>query len=153
MNIGDAAARTGLPPKTIRYYEDIGLVRPHRSANGYRDFEDADLHKLAFLARARSLAFTIEDCRALLALYEDRRRTSADVKRVAEEHLARIDRKLAELESLRQALGRLVERCHGDERPDCPIIDDLAGGDPAAKKPPAAPPARDPFPTGPEPGT
>ena len=153
MNIGDAAARTGLPPKTIRYYEDVGLVRPPRSPNGYRDFAPADLHKLAFLARARSLGFTIEDCRALLALYEDRRRTSADVKRVAEEHLATIDRKLAELESMRQALGRLVERCRGDERPDCPIIDDLAGGDPAAKKPAAGPPARAPFPAGPEPGT
>ena len=130
MNIGNAAVRSGLPPKTIRYYEDIGLVRPRRSANGYRDFGDADLHKLVFLARARSLGFSIEDCRALLALYEDRRRTSADVKRVAEEHLARIDRKLAELDSMRQALGQLVERCHGDDRPECPIIDDLAGGGP-----------------------
>ena len=137
MNIAGAAARTGLPPKTIRYYEDIGLVRPRRSANGYRDFGGPDLHKLAFLARARSLGFTIEDCRALLALYEDRQRTSADVKRVAEEHLARIDRKLAELESMRQALGRLVERCQGDDRPECPIIDDLAGGSPAAERPAA----------------
>lgn len=134
MNIGNAAARSGLPPKTIRYYEDIGLVRPRRNANGYRDFADTDLHKLAFLARARSLGFTIEDCRALLALYEDRKRTSADVKRVAEEHLARIDRKLAELESMRHVLGRLVERCHGDDRPECPIIDDLAGGGPGTKK-------------------
>ena len=130
MNIGNAARRSGLPAKTIRYYEDIGLVRPHRSANGYRDFGEADLHKLVFLARARSLGFTIEDCRALLALYEDRRRTSADVKHVAEEHLARLDRKLAELESMRQVLGQLVERCHGDDRPECPIIDDLAGGGP-----------------------
>ena len=130
MNIGNAAERSGLPAKTIRYYEDIGLVRPRRSENGYRDFGDADLHKLVFLARARSLGFTIEDCRALLALYEDRQRTSADVKRVAEEHLARIDRKLAELESMRHVLGQLVERCHGDDRPECPIIDDLAGGGP-----------------------
>ena len=130
MNIGDAAVLCGLPAKTIRYYEEIGLVRPLRSANGYRDFVDTDVHKLAFLARARSLGFTIEDCRALLALYEDRRRTSADVKRVAEEHLARIERKLAELGSMREILGRLIERCHGDERPECPIIDDLAGGSP-----------------------
>ncbi len=138
MNIARAAACTGLPPKTIRYYEGIGLIRPRRSANGYRDFGRADLHKLAFLARARSLGFTIEDCRALLALYEDRHRTSADVKRVAEEHLARVDRKLAELESMRQTLGRLVERCRGDERPECPIIDGLAGGPPAAAREPAA---------------
>lgn len=128
MNIGNAAERSGLPAKTIRYYEEIGLVRPHRSSSGYRDFGEADLHKLVFLARARSLGFTIEDCRALLALYEDRRRSSADVKRVAEEHLARIDRKLTELESMREVLGRLVELCHGDDRPECPIIDDLAGG-------------------------
>ena len=127
MNIGDAAKLSGLPAKTIRYYEEIGLVRPRRGENGYREFMGADLHKLAFLARARSLGFTIADCHALLALYEDRRRTSAEVKRVAEEHLARIDRKVAELESMRQVLGRLVERCHGDERPECPIIDDLAG--------------------------
>ena len=134
MNIGYAAERTGLPPKTIRYYEEIGLVRPLRNVNGYRDFGDTDLHKLAFLARARSLGFTIEDCRALLALYEDRQRSSADVKQVAEDHLARIDRKLAELESMRRVLGRLVERCHGDERPECPIIDDLASGSPTPKK-------------------
>ena len=134
MNIGDAARRTGLAAKTIRYYEDIGLVRPLRRTNGYRDFADADLHKLAFLARARSLGFSIEDCRALLALYEDRERSSADVKRVAEEHLARIDTKLTELESMRRLLGSLVKRCHGDERPECPIIDDLAGGTPTPKR-------------------
>ena len=137
MNIGHAAAVSGLPAKTIRYYDEIGLIRPRRDANGYRDFEETDLHKLAFLARARSLGFTIEDCRALLALYEDRKRTSADVKRVAEEHLARIDRKLAELGSMREVLGRLVQRCHGDDRPDCPIIDDLAGVSPARQRPPA----------------
>ena len=134
MNIAEAAQRSGLPAKTIRYYEDIGLVRPCRRTNGYRDFGDADLDKLVFLARARSLGFTIEDCRALLALYEDRRRTSADVKRVAEEHLARIDHKLAELENMRAELGRLVERCHGDERPECPIIDRLADGRPNGGK-------------------
>ena len=127
MNIGDVSSQSGLPAKTIRYYEEIGLVRPHRGANGYRDFAQADVHKLAFLARARSLGFTIEDCRALLALYEDRQRASADVKRVAEEHLARIERKVAALEGMRAALGHLVERCHGDERPECPILDDLAG--------------------------
>ena len=127
MNIGDVSRQSGLPVKTIRYYEEIGLVRPHRGTNGYRDFAQADVHKLAFLARARSLGFTIEDCRALLALYEDRQRASADVKRVAEEHLARIERKVAALEGMRAALGHLVERCHGDERPECPILDDLAG--------------------------
>ena len=127
MHIGDVAKHSGLPAKTIRYYEDIGLIHPLRGANGYRDFSRSDLHKLAFLARARSLGFTIEDCRALLALYEDRHRASADVKRVAEEHLARIERKLAALQGMRSALAHLVERCQGDERPECSILDDLAG--------------------------
>ena len=132
MHIGDVSRHSELPIKTIRYYEEIGLIRPHRSANGYRDFSESDVHKLAFLARARSLGFTIEDCRALLALYDDRHRASADVKRVAEEHLARIERKLGELEGMRAVLAHLVERCQGDERPECPILDDLAGA-PAAR--------------------
>ena len=127
MNIRDAAAMSGLPAKTIRYSEDIGLVRPAREANGYRDFSEADAHKLAFLARARSLGFSIEDCRALMALYEDRARASSDVKRVAEAHLAEIDRKVRELEEMRATLSTLVTRCHGDARPDCPILEDLAG--------------------------
>jgi Cu(I)-responsive transcriptional regulator len=127
MNIGDVAERCGLPPKTIRYYEDIGLIRPDRSANGYRSFREAHIHKLAFLGRARSLGFTIEECRALLALYEDPGRASADVKQVAREHLAQIDRKIAELGSMRTTLSRLVDHCHGDDRPDCPILDELAG--------------------------
>ena len=127
MHIGDVSKRSDLPVKTIRYYEDIGLIRPFRGPNGYRDFSESDVHKLAFLARARSLGFTIADCRALLALYEDRQRASADVKRVAEEHLARIERKLAELDGMRSVLVHLVERCQGDERPECPILDDLAG--------------------------
>ena len=90
------------------------------------------MHKLAFLGRARSLGFSIEECRALLALYEDEGRASSDVKQLAEGHLAQIDRKLAELQAMRATLAQLVHRCHGDERPDCPILDDLAGEDGAA---------------------
>ncbi|GAB5470535.1 MAG: Cu(I)-responsive transcriptional regulator [Rhodospirillales bacterium] len=127
MNIGEVAARSGLPIKTIRYYESIGLLRAARGANGYRDFAERDLHTLTFLARARSLGFTIEDCRALLRLYADRDRASADVKRLAGEHLRQIDRKLVELKTLRATLSQLVEKCHGDQRPDCPILDDLGG--------------------------
>jgi MerR family copper efflux transcriptional regulator len=127
MNIGDVAERSGLPPKTIRYYEDIGLIRPDRGPNGYRAFGEADLHRLAFLGRARSLGFSIEECRALLALWADDTRASADVKAMAEAHLAEIDRKIAELRSLRATLAHLVHRCHGDDRPDCPILADLAG--------------------------
>ena len=127
MNIGDVAARSGLPAKTIRYYEDIGLIRPARGANGCRGFGKADLHKVAFLGRARSLGFTIEECRGLLALYEDRERASADVKRLAAGHLAQVERKIDELRAMRDTLSELVERCHGDARPDCPILEDLAG--------------------------
>lgn len=127
MNIGEVADRSGIPPKTIRYYEDIGLVRPQRSENGYRAFLETDLHKLAFLGRARALGFSIEDCRTLLGLYEDESRESAQVKAVAEEHLTAIDDKIAQLQSMRETLSHLVRSCHGDDRPDCPILSDLAG--------------------------
>ncbi|MFD0858271.1 Cu(I)-responsive transcriptional regulator [Roseovarius aquimarinus] len=126
MNISDVAARSGLPPKTIRYYEDIGLIAPRRSANGYRDFSDRDVHRLAFLGRARALGFSIEDCRSLMRLYEDRARESAEVKQIAEEHLGHIDAKIAELTQMRATLAALVEACAGDHRPDCPILADLA---------------------------
>ena len=126
MNIGDVARASGLPAKTIRYYEDIGLVKPLRSANGYRSFRNGDVHKLAFLGRARALGFSIEDCRNLLKLYEDDHRTSAEVKQIAEEHLGRIDRKIAELTEMRATLAHLVDACAGDHRPDCPILADLA---------------------------
>jgi MerR family copper efflux transcriptional regulator len=128
MNISDVSDRTGLPPKTIRYYEEIGLVRPKRSDNGYRVFTQTDLHKLAFLGRARTLGFSIEDCRTLLALYEDETRASADVKRVAKEHLSQIEEKIAQLQSMRDTLTHLVRECAGDTRPDCPILKDLAQG-------------------------
>ena len=128
MNIGQVADRTGVPAKTIRYYEEIGLVTPARTINGYRAFRERDMHKLAFLGRARSLGFSIEDCRRLLALYEDHTRASAEVKQVAGAHLDEIDRKIRELQGMRALLAHLVESCHGDERPDCPIIDELSGG-------------------------
>ncbi len=136
MNIGEAASQSGLPAKTIRYYEDIGLVKPLRDANGYRAFVEKDLHKLTFLARARALGFSIQDCRALLALYEDDSRESADVKRIAQEHLKRIEAKIADLRAMHDTLSHLVEECAGDHRPDCPILEGL--GRPAA---PAARPA------------
>ena len=126
MNIGDVAERTGLPAKTIRYYEDIGLVRPARDSNGYRVFRETDAHKLAFLGRSRALGFSIEDCRTLLALYEDDDRASADVKRVASEHLHQIEEKIAQLQAMRDTLNELVRCCAGDDRPDCPILKDLA---------------------------
>ncbi len=126
MNIKGVSEATGLPAKTIRYYEDVGLVRPGREGNGYRVFSDKDVHKLAFLARARSLGFPVESCRSLLALYDDQDRASADVKAIAIRHLEEIDRKLAELTAMRDTLGVLVRSCAGDNRPDCPILTDLA---------------------------
>jgi Cu(I)-responsive transcriptional regulator len=127
MNIGEAARRSGLPPKTIRYYEAIGLVIPKaRAANGYRAYGEQDVHLLQFVARARSLGFPIEDCRGLLGLYRDEHRASADVKALAEARIIEIERKIAELETMRAALHELVDRCHGDQRPDCPILSDLA---------------------------
>lgn len=126
MNIGNVAKLSGLPIKTIRYYEDIGFICPLRSANGYRSFRDTDVHTLTFLGRARSLGFTIEDCRTLLQLYENDSRASADVKFIAKQHLARIDIKLKELTEMRSTLSHLVEACAGDDRPNCPILSDLA---------------------------
>ncbi|MFC6488481.1 Cu(I)-responsive transcriptional regulator [Nitratireductor sp. GCM10026969] len=126
MNIGSVAQSSGLPAKTIRYYEDIGLLRPDRAENGYRDYSVADVHRLRFLQRARSLGFTVEECRQLLSLYNDRERESADVKAIAKARLEDMERKIAELISLRDALRHLVDNCHGDNRPDCPIIDELA---------------------------
>lgn len=127
MNVGAAAERSGLPAKTIRYYEEIGLIAPARAANGYRDYGDDDIHRLTFLKRARGLGFPIEECRQLMALYRDRSRASHDVKEIALSHVAAIEDKILELQSMRSTLEKLVKACHGDHRPDCPILDDIAG--------------------------
>lgn len=127
MNISDVAKRAGVPAKTIRYYEDIGLIKPLRDGNGYRAFRDSDMHKLAFLGRARALGFTIENCRALLALWEDKSRASADVRTIAKDHLKQIEAKIADLSAMRDTLSDLVRTCAGDKRPDCPILSSLAG--------------------------
>jgi Cu(I)-responsive transcriptional regulator len=128
MNIKEVASRTGLPAKTIRYYEEIGLVTPDRAANGYRSFDRTHVHKLAFLARARGLGFSIEDCRGLLALWEDRDRASGDVRAIAKARLAEIEEKIAGLQEMRATLSDLVAACHGDDRPDCPILKRLETG-------------------------
>ncbi|MFG6623886.1 Cu(I)-responsive transcriptional regulator [Sulfitobacter sp. 1A12056] len=125
MNIGEVSQRTGLPPKTIRYYEDIGLVKPLRDANGYRAFRESEMHKLAFLGRARTLGFSIEDCRNLLALWEDKNRASADVRAIAKDHLAQIEAKISGLQEMRDTLSTLIRDCAGDDRPDCPILKTL----------------------------
>lgn len=127
MNIGLAAEASHLPPKTIRYYEEIALIKPARSGNGYRDYSESDVHRLRFLQRSRSLGFSIEECRLLLSLYQDENRASADVKAIAEDKIRKIEIKIDALQTLKTTLGNLVEHCKGDHRPDCPIIDDLAG--------------------------
>ena len=125
MNIGEIATRSGLPAKTIRYYEEIGLIKPLRDTNGYRAFRQQDLHKLTFLGRARALGFSIEDCRNLLALYEDQNRSSSDVKSIARDHLTKIEQKIADLVDMQSTLTNLIGACAGDNRPDCPILNSL----------------------------
>jgi MerR family transcriptional regulator, copper efflux regulator len=127
MNIGTVSEKSGLPAKTIRYYEDIGLIAPDRRDNGYRDYSMEDVHRLRFLQRSRSLGFSVEECRQLLSLYGDRDRESAEVKAIATTKLGEIERKIAELQGLRDMLQYLVATCHGDHRPECPIIDGLSG--------------------------
>jgi Cu(I)-responsive transcriptional regulator len=133
LNISEAAGRSGLPAKTIRYYEEIGLVAPLRAGNGYREYRERDIARLRFLGRARQLGFSIPECRMLLSLSEDASRSSAEVKEIALQKVAEIDAKLAELAVLRETLAMLADRCHGDGRPECPIIEALAGHREAAK--------------------
>ena len=127
MHIGTVAGRSGVPSKTIRYYESIGLIpRAPRSEGGYRRYSERDLHTLSFVQRARGLGFSVKEVSALLALWRDDRRASADVKALSERHVVDIDHKISELQAMRRTLVDLIERCHGDHRPDCPILDDLA---------------------------
>ncbi|MBT9292181.1 Cu(I)-responsive transcriptional regulator [Prosthecodimorpha staleyi] len=127
MNIAAAAGAAGLTAKAVRYYESVGLLAAPRRDNGYRDYGPAEIARLKFLARARNLGFSVDECRALLSLWSDSCRSSADVRAMAQTRIREIEAKIAELESLKRSLGSLVAACHGDDRPDCPIIDDLAG--------------------------
>jgi len=127
MNIGAAARASGVPAKTIRYYEDIGLIPPAaRAGNGYRDYAQRDVETLRFIHRARGLGFPIKDVASLVRLWQDRSRASADVKALALRQIADVEVRIAELEAIRRTLLHLTERCHGDDRPECPILDDLA---------------------------
>ncbi|MDX1529060.1 MAG: Cu(I)-responsive transcriptional regulator [Gammaproteobacteria bacterium] len=127
MRIQQASRQSGMPAKTIRFYEDIGLVRPAaRSANGYRQFSDTDVRTLKFIHRARKLGFSVEDIQKLLSLWQDKKRASADVKKLALAHVNEIEARIRELESVKHAIRHLADRCHGDQRPECPILDELA---------------------------
>ena len=129
MLIGTVAKKSGIPAKTIRYYEGIGLIdSAERAASGYRVYGEADVETLRFIHRARSLGFSVGDVANLIALWRDTDRASAQVKDLARKHLEQIDRKIAELQSMRETLVDLIDLCHGDSRPDCPILKDLAGG-------------------------
>ena len=128
MNIGTAAELSGVSAKTIRYYEDIGLVpQVLRRDNGYRHYEQTDIETLRFVQRARRLGFSAGDVAKLLSLWQDKGRASAEVKDLALRHVAEIEGRIAELQSMRRTLVHLSDRCHGDDRPECPILDDLAG--------------------------
>lgn len=127
MNIGTLAASIGVPAKTIRYYEEIGLLpAPDRGDNGYRRYGTEDAATLRFIQRARRLGFSLKDVASLLSLWQDKRRKNADVKALALRQIAEVEARIAELECIRCTLVDLTHRCHGDGRPDCPILDDLA---------------------------
>lgn len=129
MNIGEAAQRSGLSAKMIRYYESIGLLQPaHRSDSGYRRYNAQDLHTLSFIKRSRDLGFSLEEAGKLLTLWQDRGRASADVKALAQRHVEELERKIIEMANLRDTLSDLIEHCQGDQRPDCPILKDLESG-------------------------
>lgn len=136
MNIGDVAAASGVSAKMIRYYEQIDLIPPaSRTDAGYRVYDDDDVATLRFIRRARDLGFSVEEMATLLALWRDKNRASAEVKRIAEDHVADIERRIRELQGMAKTLRHLASHCHGDERPDCPILEDIAEGDPAAEPP------------------
>lgn len=127
VNIGEAAQASGVSAKMIRHYEENGFIpKAKRTAAGYRVYREDDVHVLRFIRRARDLGFSLAEIKTLLGLWGNRRRASADVKRLALEHVAQLDAKIAEMEAMRKTLMDLAQHCHGDHRPDCPILDDLA---------------------------
>ena len=127
MNIGAAAAASGVAAKMIRHYEAIGLLPPaERRPNAYREYGERDVHELRFIKRARRLGFSMAEIGALLMLWRDRDRPSREVRRIAEAHVADLEGRIVEMQAMAETLRRLVRQCHGDDRPDCPILDDLA---------------------------
>ena len=128
MNIGEAAQRSGVSAKMVRHYEALGLLaQVVRSDAGYRRYGPAEVHTLRFIRRARDLGFSMAEIGELLKLWQNRGRASADVKRIAQAHVADLDRRIAEMMDMRRTLETLVHCCRGNDRPDCPILDDLAG--------------------------
>ena len=129
MNIGEISKKADLPTKTVRYYADVGLVKPvGRTDAGYRTYDEKALRKLVFVRRSRAMGFSVQECRKLLGLYEDQGRASSEVRDIAKQHLLEIDAKLYDLRKLQKELSMLVHSCNGDNRPDCPILDALGRG-------------------------
>ena len=128
LNIGEAAEASGVSAKMIRHYEEIGLIpAAGRTRSGYRLYGDNDVHTLRFVRRARDLGFAMKEIETLLGLWKNRRRASSEVKRLAASHIEELDRRIGEMQEMRRTLADLSHHCHGDQRPDCPILDDLAG--------------------------
>ena len=128
LNIGQAATRSGVSAKMVRHYEALGLLgRVPRTDGGYRQYREADVHTLRFIKRARELGFAMTEIAELVSLWRNRRRTSASVHRIAEQHLRELDARIEAMQAMQRTLRDLLAHCHGDERPDCPILDDLAG--------------------------
>ncbi len=127
-NIGEAARQSGVSAKMVRHYESLGLL-PHvgRTEGGYRQYTNSDVHSLRFIRRARDLGFSMDEIAGLLKLWQNRRRSSSDVRRIASKHLQELDRRMSELDSMKQTLQHLIHCCRGDERPDCPILEELSG--------------------------
>jgi MerR family copper efflux transcriptional regulator len=126
MNIGEAATLSGISAKMVRHYESLGLLpKVSRTDSGYRQYGDREVHTLRFIRRARDLGFSMAEISELLKLWQNRRRASGDVKRIALSHVADLNRRMAEMAAMKQTLARLADCCHGDDRPDCPILDEL----------------------------
>ena len=128
FNIGEAAQRSGVSAKMVRHYESLGLLPAvHRTESGYRQYSEREVHTLRFIKRSRDLGFSMAEIAELLKLWQNRRRSSADVRRVASKHVDDLNQRIAEMEQMRQTLQHLIHCCHGDERPDCPILGELEG--------------------------
>ncbi|MGC1176093.1 MAG: Cu(I)-responsive transcriptional regulator [Polaromonas sp.] len=128
MNIGEAARRSGVSAKMVRHYESLGLLpQVHRSDSGYRQYTEAEVHTLRFIKRARDLGFSMAEIAELVSLWQNRRRASASVRRIAQKHADELAQRIAAMQSMQQTLAQLVHCCQGNDRPECPILDDLAG--------------------------
>lgn len=127
-NIGEAARRSGVSARMVRHYEGLGLLPAvARTESGYRQYSEADIHTLRFVKRSRDLGFSMDEIAELVGLWHNRRRTSASVKRIAQKHLGELEQRIADMQAMQRTLSHLVHCCHGDARPDCPILEDLAG--------------------------